>query len=202
MWFDMGYVKLPKPEIRGGMGVEEALGKRRSVRAYLDEPISLKELSQILWAAQGMVDSWRRTSPSAGATYPLEIYVVVGKVQDIEPGIYRYDPKSHSIEMRKGGDVREELARASLSQLWISDASVVLAIAACYRRTTTRYGRRGERYVHMEAGHVGQNVHLEAVSLGLGTCMVGAFDDRSVKDVLELPEEEEPLYIMPVGKPR
>ena len=144
-----------------------------------------------------------RASPSAGATYPLEIYVVVGNngVKGLAPGVYRYQPHSHSLVLVKKGDVREELYSACLNQEWIRDAPVVLVIAADYERTTRVYGERGIRYVHMEVGHVGQNIYLEATALGLGTVAVGAFYDDEVRVIIGAPENHHPLYVMPVGVP-
>jgi SagB-type dehydrogenase family enzyme len=184
------------------MSVEEALVERRSERHYRPEPLSVAELAQLLWAAQGITapDWGGRTAPSAGATYPLEVFAVVGAVEGLAAGLYQYVPDGHSLIHRKGGDLRAELSKAALGQPWVRDAPVVLVIAADYERTTQRYGDRGIRYVHMEVGHVGQNVHLQAEALGLGTVVVGAFSDGWVKRLLEIAEE--PLVLMPVGRPR
>jgi SagB-type dehydrogenase family enzyme len=190
-------IKLPKPKEEGFTSIEEALHKRRSVRDYKRGPLSLDQVSQLLWAASGR-NFYRRTAPSAGATYPLETYLVVGEVEGLEPGIYHYFSSRHSLEMTKGQDVRARLSRAALGQAMIEVASVNMIIAADYSRTTGHYGQRGHRYVDMEVGHAGQNVSLQAVSLNLGTVMIGAFDDKEVKEVLGI--KEEPLYIIPVGK--
>ncbi len=193
-------VKLPQPRPSGEMSVEEALAARRSVRSYRDEPLSLTELSQLLWAAQGITAHWGgRTAPSAGATYPLEVYAVVGEVTGLEAGVFHYRPDGHLLVRRKAGDLRGELAAAALGQGWVREAPVSLVIAARYERTAGRYGERGARYVHIEGGHVGQNIYLQAEALGLGTVVVGAFDDQDVKTLLRI--EEEPLAIMPVGRP-
>lgn len=193
-------VRLSPPRLVGEMSVEEALARRRSVRSYLDEPLTPEELGQLLWAAQGITAEWGgRTAPSAGATYPLEVYAVVGKVEGLPPGVYRYLPEGHALVLHKRGDVRADLAREALGQPWVRTAPLVLLIAANYERTTARYGERGIRYVHMEVGHVGQNVYLQAEALGLGTVTVGAFYDAKVKALLEI--QEEPLYLMPVGRP-
>lgn len=196
-WFE---VELPPARFIGELSVEEALAARRSVRTYAEESVTLDELSQLLWAAQGVTSEWGgRTAPSAGQTYPLEIYVVVGDVSGLEAGVYWYLPEEHRLVRRKVGELRAELGRAAKAQTWIKNAPVSLVIAACYERTTERYGERGRRYVHIEVGHVGQNVYLQAEALDLGTVIVGAFDDREVKDLCEI--EEEPLAIMAVGKP-
>ena len=159
--------------------------------------MSLEEVSQLLWASSGR-NLYRRTAPSAGATYPLETYLVSGEVEELEPGIYRYTPTRHSLEITKEHDVRSRLSRAALGQGMVEEAPVNIIIAADYGRTTGHYGQRGNRYVHMEVGHVGQNVSLQAIALGLGTVMIGAFGDKEVKEVLGI--NEEPLYIIPVGK--
>jgi len=193
-------VKLPEPRPSGEMSVEEALAARRSVRSYQDEALSLTELAQLLWAAQGITAHWGgRTAPSAGATYPLEVYAVVGEVTGLEAGVFHYRPDGHLFVRRTAGDLRGDLASAALGQEWVREAPVSLVIAARYERTTERYGERGVRYVHIEVGHAGQNIYLQAEALGLGTVIVGAFDDQDVKTLLGI--EEEPLAIMPVGRP-
>ncbi len=199
-------IKLPPPITRGNVSVEEAISRRRSVRSYADKPLSLLHVSQLLWAAQGITDPARglRAAPSAGATYPLEVYVVVGAggVIGLEAGVYRYYPESHEIKLVKLGDLRKMLAEACLGQSWVREAPVSIVITAVYERTTSRYGERGERYVHMEAGHVGENIYLECVSLGLGCVVVGAFYDHDVARILAIPAGESPLYVIPVGFPR
>ncbi|MEM1575306.1 MAG: SagB/ThcOx family dehydrogenase [Nitrososphaerota archaeon] len=199
-------INLPEPKIKGEMSVEEALAKRRSIREYTPEPLNLEQVSQLLWAAQGITEPRLgfRTAPSAGATYPLEIYLVVGEngVKELEAGIYKYNPREHNIVLLLKGDFRKELMGAGLGQTWIGEAPINIVIVAIYERTTARYGERGIRYVHMEAGHVGQNIYLQATALKLGTVVIGAFYDEEVQKVLNLPKEEKPLYIMPVGYPR
>ncbi|MGB9678038.1 MAG: SagB/ThcOx family dehydrogenase [Candidatus Ratteibacteria bacterium] len=195
----MEEIKLPFPDFKGKMSVEEALKSRRSVRSYRQLPLTLKELSQILWATDGKTAEWGgRTAPSAGATYPLEIYVVVGNVEGLKPGLYHYEIDSHSLTMVKEGDLRVELSKAALNQLSIRIAPITIIISGIFERTTKRYGKRGERYVYMEVGHCGQNIHLQAESLGLGTVMIGAFEDDKVKNVLGI--KENVFYLCPVGK--
>jgi len=179
------------------MSVEETLHKRRSERDYKKGPLNQEQVSQLLWAATGKNLSGR-TAPSAGATYPLEIYLAIGEVEGLEKGIYHYSPSGHTLERMRDQDIRNLLSSASLGQEMVERAPIDIIIAADYGRTTGHYGQRGMRYVHMEVGHVGQNISLQAIALGLGTVMIGAFEDRQVKDVLGI--QEEPLYIIPVGK--
>jgi len=192
-------VSLPAPPVAGGMSLEEALAQRRSVREFAPGALTLAEVSRLAWAAQGATDSARRTAPSAGATYPLEVYLVVGEVKGLAAGVYRYRPGPHRLEAVADGDIRLPLAAAALDQQWMSRAALVVVIAAAFERTTARYGKRGERYVHMEAGHAAQNLLLEATALGLGATPVGAFDDAEVCRLLRLPDGEAPLYLIPVG---
>ena len=195
-------VPLPEPRRRGEMTLEETLQLRRSVRSYTTEPITLPHLSQLLWAAQGITsEEGFRTAPSAGALYPLETYVVAGNVKGLPPGIYKFIPSGHELMNIREGDFRKALSEESFDQQHIEEAAVDIVIAAVYERTTEKYGQRGRRYVHMEAGHVGQNICLQAQSLDLGVCANGAFDDDEVKKVLGLPEDEDPLYIISVGRP-
>lgn len=192
-------VKLPEPGISGNR-IEELLAKRRSVRRYAERDLSETLISRFLWAAQGISSKeGLRTSPSAGALYPLEIHAVIGEGNGFEPGIYRYIAEEHTLTQEIPGDMRERLSRAALSQPMVRQAPVSLIISAVYPRITSKYGKRGIRYADMEAGHAAQNVYLLGVELGIGTCAVGAFDDEEVKKVLKLPANEEPLYILPLG---
>ncbi len=194
---------LPQPRRSGPWSVEGALAERRSVREYTGEVLTRAELAQLLWAAQGITGAeGLRTAPSAGALYPLEVYVAVGAVEDLPSGIYRYEPGRHALELVAVGDRRAELAAAAVGQECLQDGAAVIALAAVYRRTTGKYGERGIRYVHMEIGHAAQNVCLQAVALGLGTVVVGAFNDRDVKQILSMGAREEPLCLISVGRPR
>lgn len=194
-------IKLPRPDPEGGLSLEKALTARRSVRSFKGTPLDLRTVSQILWAAQGSNrPSGYRTCPSAGALYPLETVLVAGSVEGLASGVYRYDPARHEIRQTLERDIRRELAEAALGQSMIARAPVVIAITAVYERTTRKYGERGRRYVLMESGHAAQNVHLEAVSLNLGTVVAGAFEDDRVKAVLGLERDEHPLILMPVGE--
>ncbi|MGQ9677943.1 MAG: SagB/ThcOx family dehydrogenase [bacterium] len=194
----MAMIKLPPPDTVGKVTVEKALFHRRSVRSYARKPLSLFEIGQILWAAQGKTGkNYGRTAPSAGATYPMELFLVAGNVDGLNTGIYRYLSEEHVLSLVTAGDRRHELAGAALGQTCIKNAPAVFVLCAEYKRTTGRYGERGERYVYMEAGHIGQNVYLQCEALGMGTVMIGAFIDQAVQRVLET--KFAPLYIMPVG---
>jgi SagB-type dehydrogenase family enzyme len=194
-------IKLPEPKYTGNMSIEEVLHTRRSIRDYKEEPLIRSEISQLLWAAQGITDTkGYRTAPSAGALYPLELYIAAGNVNDLPQGTYRYEPKGHELVKIAAGDKRNELSSAASSQYWIKDCAVIVVFAAVYERTTKKYGERGNRYVHMEVGHAAQNVYLQAHSLGLGTVVVGAFNDNEVKQIMNMTDEEQPLCIMPVGR--
>ncbi len=197
-------VKLPPPSHKGKMSVEEALKRRRTVRQFAARGLELAQISQLLWGTSGISDPrGLRTPPSAGATYPLEYYLVVGErgVTGLAAGLYRYQPKSHTLELTQRGDLRAAVARASLHQSWIAEAPVMVVFAAEYRRCTARYGERGIRYTHMEVGHAAQNLFLQAEAVGLSCGIVGAFQDREMSKILHLPREHEPLLIMPVGYP-
>ncbi len=194
-------IRLPSPGLSGNVSVEETLQNRRSERSFTPAPLSLKEVSQLLWSAQGITSKWGgRTAPSAGALYPLEIYLVSGSVEGLQPGIYKYIPDGHELLTISEGDSRKQLASACLGQSWISDAPVSIVFAAVYERTTVKYGQRGIAYVHIEVGHAAQNVCLQAVALNLGAVSVGAFDDGMVKSIVGMVKEETPLYVIPVGK--
>jgi SagB-type dehydrogenase family enzyme len=195
-------ITLPEPVYDSETSLEEALLARRSVRDFNEEPVTLQQLSQLLWAGQGITDpSGKRTAPSAGALYPLKLYVVAGNVEDLAAGIYEYEPETHTLVKTMDGDQRSSLAQAALGQTCVQQGAIDIVITAIYEITTVKYGERGIRYVHMEAGHAAQNICLEAVALGLGAVTVGAFDDDGVQQVLELPEDEVPLYIIPMGNP-
>ncbi|MEW6143084.1 MAG: SagB/ThcOx family dehydrogenase [Chloroflexota bacterium] len=196
-------IKLPEPWLKGGISLEETLLKRRSVRDYTGESLLLKEVSQLLWSAQGITgESGGRTAPSAGALYPLEVYLIAGDVEALSPGVYRYQPRRHELIKIGAEDIREELAAAALNQSCVKDGAISIVIAAVYERTTGKYGERGVRYVHMEAGHAAQNICLQATALALGTVTVGAFHDGQVRDIVGMPDNETPLYVIPVGKKR
>lgn len=193
-------VKLPEPRLESEVSLEEALLKRRSEREYADSPLTLENISQLLWSAQGITDPRGfRTAPSAGGLYPLELYLVVGNVENLSVGVYKYKPDTHELVKISDSDVREQLAIAS-GQSWVKEGAVNIVIAAVYERTTQKYGDKGIRYVHMEAGHAAQNIYLQATVLDLGMVTVGGYLDDVVKVIMMMPENEEPLYLIPVGK--
>ncbi len=193
-------VKLPDPEISDRSRFEELIAKRRSVRRYTDKKLSISVISRFLWAVQGISSKeGLRTAPSAGALYPLEIHIVTGEGNEIESGTYRYVPDEHTLVKEITGDMREKLSKAALSQPMIKNAPVSIVISAVYPRITSKYGKRGLMYTHMEAGHAAQNVYLLGAELGIGTCAIGAFEDEEVRKALKLPANEEPLYILPLG---
>lgn len=196
-----GDINLPAPAYSSRVSIEAALRQRRSVREYKDTPLTLEEISQLLWAAQGISsEKGYRTAPSAGALYPLEIYLAAGNVTGLSKGLYKYQPGIHKLIKIADGDLRPELAEAAIGQSPVRDAAAVLVFAAVYERTTVKYGGRGVWFVHMEAGNVSQNVYLQAVSLELGTVFIGSLNDEKVKNLLKMPDEERPLGVMPVGR--
>jgi len=193
---DHRVIQLPNPTLKGKMTLEEAMSKRASIRDFRQRALTQEEIGQILWSAGGQTRPWGgRTVPSAGALYPLEIDIATPE------GVFRYLPERHQLQPRATGNLLPKLAAAALNQHFVAQAPAVVVISAVYERTKRRYGSRAERYVHMEAGHAAQNIHLEAVSLGLGSVAVGAFNDSEVHRVLALRADEKPLYLIPVGEP-
>lgn len=191
---------LPKAKYDGPILLERVLHDRRSIRSYTNKPVTLAQFSQLLWAAQGITNKQGfRTAPSAGALYPMELYVVAGNVEDLTAGVYKYNCSNHSLSLVKQGDKRKALAAASLGQYCVLEGAADIVITGIYERTARKYGARAKRYVHMEAGHVSQNIYLQATALGLGTVSVGAFEDDEVKTVIGAQPDEQPLYVMPVG---
>lgn len=190
-------VSLPPPRDTGPMSVEEAIGRRRSVRDFQSEPLGLGEVSQLLWSAQGVTSpGGLRAAPSAGARYPLETYLVC------EQGLFHYRFREHSVVKVQASDLRGPLAEACYGQSFIAKAAVSIVFSAVYARTTERYGERGLRYVHMDIGHAAENVHLQAEAMGLGSVPVGAFDDAAVAEVLPLPKDRQIVYVVSVGHPQ
>jgi len=194
-------VTLPAPGAASDKPVEQVLARRRSIRAFDDAPLTIGHLSQLLWAAQGRShrDGFRM-APSAGALYPLELYVLAGDVTGLAEGVYKYQANAHVLSLTGDGDLRGDAAHAALGQSWIADSKAIIVIAAVFRRTMAKYGKRGVRYVHMEAGHAAQNVYLQATSLDLGTTIVGAFDDDRVHALVNMKGEETPLSLLPLGR--
>ncbi|MCK5360547.1 MAG: SagB/ThcOx family dehydrogenase [Gammaproteobacteria bacterium] len=194
-------INLPDPRLESDFSVEQAIQNRRSVRNFSKQPLTLAEVSQLLWSAQGKTGGGGlRSAPSAGALYPLVIYLVAGNVTDLEPGIYQYSPGKHKLLRIKEGDSRKELSSAALKQHWMKHAAAQLVFTAVEKKTTRKYGQRGIRYIHIEVGHSAQNVFLQAQSLGLGAAVVGAFDGSRIEKILNLSAGEQVLYLMPVGR--
>lgn len=189
---------LPGPRTKGNMSLEESILRRRSVRSYDSKELSMEEISQLLWAAQGVTDTARglRAAPSAGGLYPLEIYIIKSD------GIFHYNVSNHSLEKKGDRDVRGDMVEAAWGQASIKQAPVSVIFCAVRSRVTDKYGRRGNRYVDIEVGHAAENLHLEAVALGLSSVPIGAFTDSEVKKILGLPRDTEPIYIVPVGYSR
>jgi SagB-type dehydrogenase family enzyme len=210
-------IQLPTPYHDGKVSLEKALNKRRSIREYSEDSLSISEISQILFAAQGITkknedppSSWRgkqwkwmgghRTAPSAGALYPIELYIAIGKVKGLSQGLYKYNPQEHTIIRVLEGDKRVDISNAALKQSCIRKGAVDIIIFGVYKRTAVKYGKRAEQYVQIECGAVCQNIYLQSYALDLGTVFVGAFKDDSLKFTLNIPEDEYPLGIMPIGK--
>jgi SagB-type dehydrogenase family enzyme len=191
-------IDLPAPRLSGSLSLEETLAQRRSNRDYGHAPLTDDQVGQLLWAAQGVTgEHGQRTAPSAGALYPLELYVALPQ------GVYHYEPGAHRLLLVAQADARPDLQRAALQQRAVGQAPAVFVLAAVYQRTAQKYGaQRTPRYVHLEAGHAAQNLLLQAVALRLGAVPIGAFDDAAVQQVLGLPADHEPLYLIPVGHPR
>lgn len=198
-------INLPEPDMESQVSVEESIKERRSVRSYKDDPVDLEKVSQLLWSAQGITDPENsfRSAPSAGATFPIEIYLVVPSngVKELEEGLYHYQPSQHQLEKVLEEDLSMDLRDSAMGQDPTTEAATNIVIVANYDLTTSTYGERGIRYVHMEAGHIGENIHLQAEALDLGTVAIGAFSDEKVHDTLSLSKDLNPLYIFPIGYP-
>ncbi|MDX1615692.1 MAG: SagB/ThcOx family dehydrogenase [Candidatus Promineifilaceae bacterium] len=196
-------VPLPLPSLSGSVSLEAAVYSRRSRRDFAEKALTLAQAGQILWATQGITEprQGRRAAPSAGARYPLELTLAAGRVDGLVPGLYHYQPADHTLETVRLGDARLALARSAADQIWMADAALILVVSAVFERTTARYGTRGRRYVHFDAGLAVENACLQVAALGLAAVVVGAFDDPAVADLLALSGEEEPLLLLPVGWP-
>ncbi len=194
-------ISLPAPAKSGDVSVETALQQRRSVRSYAPEPLALEDIAQLLWAAQGITSpDGLRTAPSAGALYPLEVYIVTGNVSGLKEGIYRYIPQQHALTLIQDGDYRAKLSAAALGQGCVREAPAVIVFTGVSSRITGKYGQRGIQYMMMEAGHAAQNVCLQAVTRQIGVVPVGAFKEDQVSRILQLDNSELPLYLLPMGK--
>ncbi len=194
-------INLPKPLLKGKISLEETIFKRRTHRAFNNSPLTLKEVSQLLFSGQGITDKgFYRTVPSAGALFPIEAYLVSGNVQGIPQGIYRYQPKTHQLIKVLSGDKRKELFDATFFQFWIEEAPAAIVLTGTPWKTMIKYGWRGKAFVLMEIGHSAQNISLQTIPLGLGTVCIGGFNKRKVKNILKLKKAETPLYILPIGR--
>jgi SagB-type dehydrogenase family enzyme len=189
-------LELPNPLLEGRKSLEECIYERESVRKYRDKEIEIEKISQILWAAQGKKGQ-KRTIPSAGATYPLEIYATLK-----DKGYFHYNFRNHVLNLKTEENICKKLAIESWNQKFIEESYLNIIICADNSRTTKRYGERGIRYVYIEVGHCAQNIHLEAIALGLVSVPIGAFQDNNVKKVMKLPTNIDPLYIIPIGYPQ
>lgn len=196
-------MELPQPKIEGDISLERVIKNRRTIRSFTPDPLTKEQFAQLLWATQGTTDDrgFKRAAASGGALYPMDIYAVVGEkgVEGLEAGIYHYESKGHTFSLVLEGDFRVELSRAALSQMWMARAPLNLVITAEYSRICVKYGERGVRYAMIEAGHIGQNIFLQAEAMGLGAGIVGAFQDERVIKTMNIPKTHEPLLIMPVG---
>jgi SagB-type dehydrogenase family enzyme len=200
-------ITLPEPDIKGSTSLEQAIASRRSRRDFLPRQLTIEQIGQLIWAACGSAAQGQskrsryRTVPSAGATYPLELFVVADDSlrRTAANGLFHYLQAKHALEKLADEDIRPSLASAAWGQGFIEAAPLTMVFAVEFERTTGRYGQRGIRYVYMEVGHAAQNVHLQAEALGLGSVAVGAFDDAKVIKVLQLPDCLEPIYMVTVG---
>ncbi|KTC91202.1 SagB/ThcOx family dehydrogenase [Fluoribacter dumoffii] len=192
-------IQLPNPLSASSTSIEEALRKRRSTREYKNQAITLQQVAQLLWAAQGVTSNQGfRTAPSAGALYPLEVYLIAKNVTTLSTGIYHYVPAKHRLQKLKDGDFSLQLAKAALGQNAVEAGAANLVITAVFSKMTAKYGDAGIRFALMEAGHAAQNIYLQTVSLNLATVSIGSFDTTQLKQILPVTHEE-PLYILPIG---
>lgn len=194
-------IELPEPVQTGAVSLEETLARRRSLRAFAPDPVPLQSVGQLAWSAQGVTDaaSGYRTAPSAGGTLPVEVDLLLHGVPGLEDGVYRYHPVEHALRRRLRGDRREAVTETTLNQEFVRDAPVVVVLSSVSARITPRFGDLSDRLIDMEVGHVGQNVSLQAVALGLGSVVVVAFREGELAAALELAEGERPIYLIPVG---
>jgi SagB-type dehydrogenase family enzyme len=199
-------INLPNPDIEGGEKLFKLIKKRRSIRNYSKKPISIHHLSQLLWASQGITHNTQgyelRASPSAGALYPIETYLVINNIETLDQGIYHYRIQNHQLEFLKSGDFRIKIAQAALEQMMAAYAAIVFVWTAFVDRSKWKYRQRGYRYIYLDAGHIAENLSLAAESLGLGSCSIGALFDNEINELLEIDGEKETvIYLCTVGYP-
>ncbi|MEE9596163.1 MAG: SagB/ThcOx family dehydrogenase [Acidiferrobacterales bacterium] len=201
-------IELPVPSLDGSVSVEDAINKRRSVREFTDQPLSIADLPQCVWSAQGITGSdGKKVAPSAGAVYPVTLYVVVGVIENLSAGLYRYEPNRHTLEAIRAGELRAQLRDAALKeQPWIGQAASILVIAADISKASSAFqqqppaGERGLRYIYMEVGAIAENVYLQGQTIGVGVVFIGGFDDQMVMDVLKLPSPYTPVGLVCLGR--
>ncbi|HPI92130.1 MAG TPA: SagB/ThcOx family dehydrogenase [Deltaproteobacteria bacterium] len=198
-------IPMERPQKCGEMTLYEAILRRKSLRRFVDAPVSMDSLSCLLWASSGIqrreMGFAFRTAPSAGALYPVETYAVVHQVEGIAQGVYHYNVKGHVLEEIKRGDFRAHIAQAALGQIMCAQASVVIAWTALFERSLWKYRQRAYRYVYLDAGHMAQNLALASTSIGLGSCQVGALFDDEVNEILGVDGiQESILYMSVVGQ--
>lgn len=193
-------ITLPTPAHDASCSLEKAINERRSIRSYKETPLTLKQISQLLWAAQGITNGRGfRTAPSAGAKYPIEIYLASGNISNLPAGIYKYAPKEHTLLLINDGDMRNDLCKACVSQPCVKNGACSIIICAVMERVTKKYPARGQEYTFVEVGCVSENIHLQATALNLGTVYVGGFDSSAISKILTSTQEEIPVCVMPVG---
>ena len=190
-------IRLPEPDLNGKVSLEQAIKNRRSIRQFTAEPLKITQIGQLCWSAQGITDEEKglRAAPSAGAIYPMQLYVV------LPDGLYLYSPQGHSLEKQINGDIRPMLRTATFGQQVIQNSPCSFVIAGSVKKIEAKYRGRGEKFTCLEAGHIAQNIHLQAVSLGLGSVPLGAFNSKSVAAICKLPEGFEALYLVCTGNP-
>ncbi|HQL64595.1 MAG TPA: SagB/ThcOx family dehydrogenase [bacterium] len=194
----MEIIHLPEPLLKGRISVEEALYTRHSTRSFSTDALIIQEVSQILWAAYGRNAYGKKTVPSAGASYPFDIYLVAGDIIGLKSGLYQYDSENHDLITIRNIDIRKAIAEAAYGQMFVCYAPAIIILVARFARTTRFYGKRGERYVFIDSGHIGQNISLQVEAIGLAACMVGAFDDEKISEILSV--KGDTVYIIPVGR--
>ena len=198
-------MRRAEPRLEGEISLEEAIEQRRSIRTYRDKALGLEAVSQLLWSANGKTGErdHQRAAPSAGGLHPLDFYVVAGEgsVQGLKPGVWHYEPLEHSLTFLTEGDKRDSLMQASLGQRQVGTAEIDLVVTIEFSRTTKKYGERGRRYAYMDCGFACENVFLQAQTLGLAMCPIGAFNGQKVSEILGLPKTHEPALILSIGYP-
>jgi SagB-type dehydrogenase family enzyme len=198
-------ISLPRPALDGGPSLWKALRERRSFRDYSSLPLSLKDLSNLLWATQGITEKafapWYRTAPSAGALHPIDTYLVVNRVEGMEPGIYFFEVVGFSLTLKRAGDFSGAIAQAALNQDIAGSAAVVFVWVAVIQRSRQKYRQRAYRYIYLDCGHIAQNLYLAATALALGCCGIAAIFDDEVNDLVGVDgQEETAIYLAAVGK--